>query len=184
MILSAQIESILFASSKPMSVKRLAELLEASADDVTSALGELATRLDSQGSGIMLQRNGHEAELVTRPDAAELVKKAIKAEASGELTRPQLEALTILAYRGPMTRPEIEQVRGIQSSLIIRNLMLRGLVEEKDDERLGQPVYAVTFDFLNALGVASVEDLPEYGSLRGNAAVADVLTQLETPSQT
>ena len=179
MTLSARIEAILFASSKPASVKRLAELTEASADDVNDALTELAERLDAQESGVMLQRHGREAELVTRPEAADLVKKAIKAEASGELTRPQLEALTILAYRGPMTRPEIEQIRGIQSALILRNLMIRGLVEEKDDARLGQPTFAVTFEFLNALGVPSVEALPDYEALRGHAAITDVLAQLE-----
>jgi segregation and condensation protein B len=175
----ASLEAILFASSKPVSVRRLAELTETSADDVIAALTELAERLDAQESGIMLQRNGHDAELVTRPEAAELVKKTIKTEASGELTRPQLEALTILAYRGPMTRPEIEQIRGVQSALILRNLMIRGLVEEKEDARLGQPTFAVTFEFLNALGMPSVESLPEYEALRGHAAIADVLAQLE-----
>jgi segregation and condensation protein B len=179
MTLSAQIESILFASSKPATVKRLAELTGSSADDVNAALADLSARLDTQGSGLMLQRNGHESQMVTRPEASDLVKTAVNAEASGELTRPQLEALTILSYRGPMTRPELEQIRGIQSSLILRNLTLRGLVEEKDDERLGQPTYAVTFEFLNALGLSTVEELADYEALRGHAAVADVLAQLE-----
>ena len=136
MTLSAQIESILFASSKPATVKRLAELTGSSADDVNAALADLSARLDTQGSGLMLQRNGHESQMVTRPEAADLVKTAVNAEASGELTRPQLEALTILSYRGPMTRPELEQIRGIQSSLILRNLTLRGLVEEKLGRKL------------------------------------------------
>ncbi|MFH1078311.1 MAG: SMC-Scp complex subunit ScpB [Patescibacteria group bacterium] len=184
---AASIEAILFASSKPVSIKRFAELLDISADDVIAALKDLSESLDGRESGLMLQRNGHEVQIVTRPEAAEIVKQTVKAEASGELTRPQLEALTILAYRGPMTRPEVEQIRGIQSSLILRNLMMRGLVEEKGDERLGQPVYSVTFEFLNAIGVPSVEGLPEYETLRGHAAVADVLTQLEehvAPTQT
>ncbi|MBU1348604.1 SMC-Scp complex subunit ScpB [Patescibacteria group bacterium] len=180
MTYATSIEAILFASSKPVAIKRLAELLSIPSDDVSAALKDLSDALDGRESGLVLQRNGHEVQLVTHPDAAELVKQTIKAEASGELTRPQLEALTILAYRGPMTRPEVEQIRGIQSSLILRNLMMRGLVEEKGDERLGQPVFSVSFDFLNAIGVSSVEDLPEYETLRGHAAVADVLTQLET----
>jgi len=137
--------------------------------------------LDEAESGVMLQKNGSEYELVTRPEVAEVVSQVVKAEAQGELSRPSLEALTILAYRGPLTRPELEQVRGVQSSMILRNLMIRGLVEEHEDVRLGQPTYAVTFAFLNHLGVASIESLPDYEVLRGHSAVSDVLAQLEEP---
>lgn len=179
MNLEAKLEAILFAVAKPLTIKRLAELTSASADDVKTALVAMAEALERAESGIMLQQNGHEVEFVTRPEAAEMVKQVVKSEAQGELSRPSLEALTILAYRGPLTRPELEQIRGVQSSMILRNLMLRGLVEEKEDTRLGQPIYAVTFEFLNHLGLPSVEALPEYESLRGHAAVSDVLAQLE-----
>jgi segregation and condensation protein B len=81
-----------------------------------------------------------------------------------------------------MTRPELEQIRGIQSSLILRNLMLRGLVEEKEDTRLGQPMYSITFDFLKHLGLSNVEALPDYEDLRGNSTVSDVLQDLEVKS--
>ena len=171
------IEAILFASNKPLTVRKLAELMDVKNDEVEDALEALRERLN-EGSGLMLQEYGKELELVTKPEAAEVVKKIIKDEEQAELTRASLEALTILAYRGPMTRPELEQIRGIQSSLILRNLMIRGLVEQKDDERLGQPTYAVTFDFMNHLGLASVKDLPDYETLRGNAAISDVLDHL------
>ena len=85
----------------------------------------------------------------------------------GELSRPSLEALTILAYRGPLTRPELEQIRGVHSSLILRNLLLRGLIEEKEDARLGQPLYSVTLDFLRHIGLASVEELPSTKNCAG-----------------
>lgn len=181
MNIEANIEAILFASAKPFTIKRLAELTGASADEVKDAIARMKQALDEAESGIMLQQNGHEVEFVTRPETAEMVKQVVKAEAQGELTRPSLEALTILAYRGPLTRPELEQIRGVQSSMIIRNLMMRGLVEEKEDTRLGQPTYAVTFEFLNSLGLSSIEELPEYAELRGNATISDVLAQLETP---
>jgi len=188
MNLEAKIEAILFASAKPFSVRKLADLTGASTKEIEAALDAMKQALDEAESGVMLQKNGPEFELVTRPEAAEVVEQVVKAEAQGELTRPSLEALTILAYRGPLTRPELEQVRGVQSSMILRNLMLRGLVEEREDTRLGQPIYAVTFEFLNHLGVSSVEDLPDYESLRGHAAVSDVLAQLEpsdsAPSET
>lgn len=178
MNLEATLEAILFAAAKPFSIKRLAELADASTQEVKDAFGRMADALDEAESGIMLQQNGYEVEFVTRPETAEIVKKVVRAEAYGELTRPSLEALTILAYRGPLTRPELEQIRGVQSSLILRHLMLRGLVEEKEDTRLGQPTYAVTFEFLNHLGLPSIEALPEYEELRGHAAVSDVLDQL------
>ena len=179
MNLEAQIEAILFAAAKPFSIRRLAELTNQTPKDVEVAIESMLASLNDAESGVMLQRNGNDVELVTRPEAAEVVAQVVKAEAQGELSRPSLEALTILAYRGPLTRPELEQVRGVQSSMILRNLQLRGLVEEREDTRLGQPTYAVTFEFLNHLGVASVSELPEYESLRGHAAVSDVLAQLE-----
>ena len=172
------LEAVLFAAARPMSTKKLMEALETTKDEVTSGLEALATRLNESGSAVMLQNHGGDHELVTRPDAAEVVSRVVRAEVQGELTRPSLETLTVLAYRGPMTRPEIEQIRGVNCSLILRNLMLRGLVEQREDMRLGQPIYAVTTQFVKHLGLASVETLPDYQTLRGNAAVEQVLSEL------
>jgi segregation and condensation protein B len=180
MKLDQTLEAILFAGAKPFSVKYLAELTKEPAEAVKAALEVLRERLETSGSGLLLQNISGTFELVTRPEAAELVTQILNEELSGELTRPSLEALSVLAYCGPMTRPELEQIRGIQSSLILRNLMLRGLVEEKEDTRLGQPVYSITFDFLKHLGLPNVEALPDYEELRGNSTVADVLQDLET----
>lgn len=176
MTLDQTLEALLFAAAKSFSVKQLAELTNEPSKDVEAALDRLAVRLET--GGIMLQKNGKDVELVTRPEAAEVVKLVVNAEAQGELTRAALETLTILAYRGPLTRPELEQIRGIHSAIIIRNLLLRGLVEQKDDDRLGLPMYSVTFDFLNHLGLSSVEDLPEYVDLHGNETVSQVLSDL------
>jgi len=177
MTLDQTLEAILFASAKSFSVKQLAVLTKEQTTAVDKALKVLADRLAS--SGIMLQKNGSDVELVTRPETAEIVKQVVNAEVQGELTRASLETLTILAYRGPLTRPELEQIRGIQSSIIIRNLLLRGLIEQKDDDRLGQPLYVVTFDFMNHLGLSGVEELPEYDLLRANETVAQVLEDLQ-----
>lgn len=178
MKLEQTLEAILFAGAKPFSVKKLSELADAGKDDVEAALASLAESCGSRG--IMLQRAGSDVQLVTQPEASELVAKVVRDETLGELTRASLEALTILAYRGPMTRPELEQIRGIQSALILRNLMLRGLVEEKEDKRLGQALYGVTFDFIRHLGLSSVEDLPDYEDMRGHELLNDVLSDLET----
>lgn len=179
MTLDQRIEAILFTTAKPFTVKRLAEVTKAPAEDVQAALATLETRLDASGSAMMLQRSGHAVELATRPEAADDVSLVVSEEAAGELTRPSLEALSILSYCGPMTRAELEQIRGVHSALILRNLMLRGLVEEREEGKLGQPLYAVTFDFLNHLGLQSVETLPDYVALRGHSTISDVLHDLE-----
>ena len=131
MKLASKIESILFAAAKPFSVRKLADITKESSENVEEALLDLKTKLEEQESGLMLQQHGKENELVTHPDVSDLVTQVVRSETQGELTRPSLEALTILAYRGPLTRPELEQIRGVQSSLILRNLMMRGLIEEK-----------------------------------------------------
>ncbi len=162
MTLDRNLEAMLFAAAKPFTVARLTQMLDAEKDDVQIALDALAERLNVSGSGLQLQKNGSEYELVTRPECADAVAKVVNVEAQAELSRASLEALTILAYRGPLTRPELEQIRGVQSSIILRNLLLRGLIEQSEDMRLGQPVYSVTFDFLNHLGLSGVEALPDF----------------------
>ncbi len=175
----ALIEAILFAAARPIRIKYLAEVTHSEPNMVRETLTILRERLDATRSGIMLQQHDQEIELVTRPEAAATVALVVRAETHGELTRAALEALSILAYCGPLTRPELEQIRGVQSALILRNLMLRGLVEQPAEARLGQPTYAVTFQFLNHLGLPSVEALPDYITLRGHASVTEVLKQLE-----
>lgn len=179
MKLEANIEAVLFTAARPFSFKRLAELCEEDVSAVREATQELHDRLEKSGSALQLVMHGQEVELVTRPEVSEVVRATIKNETHGELTRPSLEALAILAYRGPMTRPELEQIRGVQSSLILRNLMMRGLVEMHEDRRLVQPMYSVTLDFLKHLGADRVESLPDFESLHSHPVVEQVLEELE-----
>lgn len=178
MNLDALIEAVLFATAQPMSSRKLAEVLSQKPEQVDEALEVLHQRLESAGSGTRLVRSGQMAELVTHPDASGVVRAVLKQEMHGELSKPSLESLAILAYRGPMTRPELEQIRGVQSSLILRNLMLRGLVEQKEDVRLGQPTFGVTVAFFKHIGLSGPEELPDYGTLRGNSAVEQALQEL------
>ncbi len=177
-MLDALIEALLFAAGKPLTRKKLVELTKSSENDVNEALAVLAGRLQHGGTQVM--EHGNDIELVTRPDFAEAVRAVSVLEAQGELTRPSLETLAILSYRGALTRPEIEQIRGVQSSLILRNLMIRGLVEQREDTRLGQPIYAVTTDFVKYLGVNSLESLPDYATLHAHPTVERVLAELES----
>jgi len=195
MSVKSEIESLLFVSSRPLSAKRLAEASGHSKDEVKTALDALAAEYDArEDSGVILLRNGDEIQLATAPDHAEMVKSYLKDESFGELTRPALETLTIVGYRGPLTKAELEQIRGVNCSLILRNLMIRGLVETeggKTDDPSAPATYRVTFDFLRYLGIRQMSELPEYENLRSDenlqklieASAAKSAPPAEAPSE-
>lgn len=177
--LAVQIEAILFASSKPLAAAKLAQLTGAKKPQVEEALAEIAAAHAERAGGIRVLVNGDEAQMVTSPAAAETVAAFLKDETTGELTRPSLETLTIIAYRGPVTKPEIEQIRGVNCSLILRNLMMRGLVEATDDKRLLQTTYRISMEFLRHLGLNAVTDLPEYVRLNAHPNFESAASSLE-----
>lgn len=177
--LSAMLEAVLFSCGRALSVKRLASLAERTVEEVAVTLDAMALRLKESGSGLRLLRHADEAELVSASEAAEIVRKAVHAETQGELSRPSLETLAVLAYRGPLTRPELEQIRGVQSSLILRNLQMRGMVDMKEETRLGQPTYAITPELLKHLGIDRAESLPDYDELHHVSVVEQALRDLE-----
>lgn len=179
MELPSRIEAILFAAAQPLAIKKLADLTGKDKKEVETAIDVLAEKHAAADSGLVVLKHGAEVELVTHPDAAEDIRQVLKSEQQGELSKPSMEALAILAYRGPMTRPELEQIRGVQSALILRNLMLRGLVEMKEEQKIGQPMYAVTAEFYKHLGYSKPDELPDYDKLRGNSSVVEALEQLE-----
>lgn len=177
MELKAKIESLLFVSTKPLTVKRLVDVTGKKKEDVSKALDALLEDYDGRKGGLVILRNGNEVQMATSPDHADMVKEFLKNEAFGELTRPSLEALTIVAYRGPITKAELEQIRGVNCSLILRNLMIRGLVEMKDEK------YTITFDFLRYLGLKSVEELPDYEKLNSDENLQKLLEKQEAEPQ-
>jgi segregation and condensation protein B len=178
MSVKSEIESLLFVASRPISLKRLAEATGHSKDEVKKALEALMAEYDArEGAGVVVLRNGDEVQLATSPDHADLVKTFLKDETFGELTRPALETLTIVGYRGPLTKAELEQIRGVNCSLILRNLMIRGLVETLDGGKEGAlpSQYRVTFDFLRYLGIRQASDLPDYDALRSDENLQKLL---------
>lgn len=174
-MLSSKIESLLFVANRPLTVKRLMEVCEASKDDVVKAIDELAAAYNASGRGVRILRNGNDVQMSTSPDNARLVQDYLKDETTGELTKPSLETLTIIAYRGPIMKAELEQIRGVNCSLILRNLLMRGLAEVQGEAGDPQATFRVTMDFLRFLGVSSVEELPDYDKLRSHENVVRVL---------
>lgn len=175
MNLISQLESLLFIASKPLTVKEMADLLNLKAQEVEAALEQLAGDYKEQGRGFILIKNNSQYQLTTAPENTELISKFLKDETSGELSQPSLETLTIIAYRGPITKLELERIRGINCSLILRNLLIRGLVEEQVDKQKNESFYVVTLDFIKFLGVSSVEELPDYEKLHRVESLAEVL---------
>lgn len=165
--LFSQLESILFVAGKPLSEKKLLKILNVRPEELGSALAHLSAKYGNEDSGVVLLHNNEEWQLASNPENKELAELFVKAELTGELTRPQLETLTVISYCGPITKPELEQVRGVNCSLILRNLLMRGLVKESDSESL-LPSYEVTMEYLQHLGIMSLEELPEYSTLHNH----------------
>ena len=158
--LAAKLQAILFVASEPMTVERLAEATETDAPAVSATLDELAQSL--AGTGIRLSDLDGAHRLVSAPEAADTVRRFLQDESKSELTRPALETLAIVAYRGPLTKSQIEQIRGVASETMLRNLLTRGLINEagKSSEPGRPMLYAISHTFLQHFGLTSARDLP------------------------
>ena len=182
MSLTSQLEVVLFVASKPLTVKKMSETLGVPADEIILLLERLREKYGVE-SGIQLVHVGEEWQLVTCPEERLLAERFMKAEISGELTKPQLETLTVVAYCGPITRPELEQIRGVNCALILRNLEMRGLIQEIDSLTALVPTYSITIDYMRALGITTVEELPNYQELHRHEYVMRALDSLGTQEE-
>lgn len=180
MSLASKLESILFIAGKPLSFKRLAALAGCKEKEVAEAIIILKEKYNQEESGLQIMIDGKEAQFMTNPRNRALVTEYVKDETTGELTRPSLETLTIIAYRGPITKLEMEQIRGVNCSLILRNLMIRGLIKAEEDKTRADTVYSVSFDFLKFLGIREPSELPDYEKLRANDLLDRLLNEMQS----
>lgn len=168
MKLANQIESLLFISHKPLSQKELIKTTGCTNLELDKSLEILVQKYNQADSGVRLIFIDDKYQLVTDKESSQIVKNFVNSELTGELTRPALETLTVIAYRGPVSKSELEAIRGVNCSLILRNLLIRGLIDVNEDKDKGLAFYQISFDFLKYLGLNSVEDLPEYQRLNQN----------------
>lgn len=162
--LEKKIEALLFVSGEGMAVSKLAEVLKKKDEEIEKALAELKNHLED-GHFLTILREGDKVGLVTAKDASKIVEEFAKEEFGGDLTRAALETLAAVSYKGPIKRSEIDYIRGVNSSFMLRNLLIRGLIERVRDPKDSRSyVYRVSRDFLKFLGLTSISDLPEYGS--------------------
>lgn len=179
MSMQAKLEALLFVSIKPIALAELAKFLKKDKAEIEKTLEDLANTYQERKSGLALINSNGKYQLTSSPEQAEMVKKFLKSEASGELSQPSLETLTIIAYRSPVSKSELEMIRGVNCSLILRNLLMRGLVEEKFDRSKQENYYSVSTDFLRHLGLESVKDLPDFENLSQNRSLEEVLSQTQ-----
>lgn len=158
--LSILLESLLFVAPEPVTVANLAAGLEVGADEAEAALNRLATELSQRG--LRLQRNHDRVQLVTAPEAAAHVERFLGLDLTTRLSPAALETLAIIAYRQPITRSQIDELRGVNSDGVLRTLLHWGLVEQGERlEQAGRPFqYGTSFDFLRYFGLQSLDDLP------------------------
>ena len=178
-MLKSQIESLLFISAKPMTVKQLKDLTKRKSDEIIKAGDELVKESKESKHGVQIIKNGNKYQMVSSPENAKLVQEFIKDETTGELSRPSLEALTIIAYRGPISKLDLDRIRGVNCSLIVRNLLLRGLIEATADKLKKETYYTITFDFIRFLGIGNIKELPDYERLHQDDAIDRVLGEAE-----
>jgi segregation and condensation protein B len=162
------VESILFVSGEPLKKSKLMKIFDkkVKSDDLEKALGLLSEKYSKAESGLMLLIKGDDVQLVSNPKNASYAENIIKSELQDSLSNAALEVVSIIAYRGPVSRIEIEAIRGVNCSYTLRNLLLRGLIERNDNPKDGRGyVYSISFDFLKKLGIDDVKKLPEYDTL-------------------
>lgn len=158
--LSALLEGLLFAAAEPLTAAQLAAALAMNAGEVEKGLSALEE--DLRGRGIRLQRHLGRVQLTSAPEMAESIERLLGLEATSRLSRAALETLAIIAYQQPVTRPQVDAIRGVNSDGVMKSLLSKGLLQEVGrSEGAGRPIlYGTTPDFLQHFGLNSLAELP------------------------
>ncbi|MES2416133.1 MAG: SMC-Scp complex subunit ScpB [Patescibacteria group bacterium] len=176
MNLEQKLEAILFFKGESISIKKLASILEVSEEEIKEALQNLKTNLENRG--IILLEKENEVMLGTHPEMAGLIENLQKEELNKELSKSSLETLSIVLYKNGVSRSEIDYIRGVNSSFILRALSVRGLIEKSVDPKdTRKNIYKPTFELLSFMGVRNVEELPDYATV--NTSISSEIEKLE-----
>jgi len=161
MNLANTIEAILFFKAEPLTIGKLATLTEKTETEIKEALETLKQNLNNRGVSLLEKDNS--VMLGTSPEVSPLIEKIIKEELTRDLGKAGLETLAIILYQSPISRADVDYIRGVNSNFILRNLTTRGLVERVNKEGDSRAfLYKPTFELLAHLGITSVENLPDY----------------------
>lgn len=159
----ASLEALLFIHGEPLTHKKIGAVLQLEDGECGVLIEELKKKLDDGARGLQLVSDREKIQLATKPEFNKILEDFVKEELTEDLTPASLEALSIVAYLGPISRAKIEYLRGVNSMVILRSLMIRGLVERfPDPEHPSGYLYQPTFELMKHLGITEKEHLPEY----------------------
>lgn len=170
--LKQKVEALLFVAGRAVALFDLVKFTQADEATINAAVDELGRDYQNSERGIQLVKNAGEVQLVSHGETRSVTEPFLKEDIEGNLSRAAMETLSIIAYRQPITRPEIDFIRGVNSTIMLRNLLMRGLVDRKrsaKDARMFE--YVISFDLLKMLGVSKVQDLPEFVDLNQSSAM-------------
>ena len=158
--LAVKLEALLFVAGEPVATAQLAAALDVAPSVVERGLNELDASLSSRG--LRLQRHAGRVQLTTAPQLAELIEHFLGLEATSHLSRAALETLAIIAYQQPVTRPQIDSIRGVNSDSMMKSLLLKNLILESGRaDGPGRPIlYSTTPEFLQHFGLNSILEMP------------------------
>ena len=162
------LEALLFAAAEPLTVDQLAEACEVEPGIVAAGLAALAADYDREGRGVRVVEEAQGFIVITRPDYAPWVARLLRGKKKMRLSRPALETLAIIAYKQPVTKGEVDAIRGVDSSGVLNTLLERELVTIRGRSKaLGRPLlYGTTGDFLSYFGLKDLTDLPRVEELK------------------
>lgn len=160
MNLKQTIEALLFVSDRPLTKKELAKLTKSKLEEVEIALNELKDDGEKNNRGIVILEQDDKIQFATSSETSAKVKEFLDFEVKEEITPAALETLSIISYRGPIKKEELDEIRGVNCTIILRHLMVKGLIEEKKED--GKIFYNITFDLMRYLGIKNQKELPSY----------------------
>ena len=181
----ASLEALLFMYGEPLSFKKVQAIMGLSSlEEVSAVVSEFKNRLDLAGRGLTLVQDDEKIQLVTKPAFGPMIEGFIKEEFSEDLTPASIEALAIISYFGPISRSRIEYLRGVNSTFILRSLLMRGLVERVPDPKNQNTfLYQPSFDILRHVGLEKKDALPDYAKFQELLKKFEAGDTLSEPAQ-
>ena len=163
MILKSVLESLLFAWGEPLNIGEISRILNLPASDVSRVLNDMVRQFEEDsGRGLIIQRFGNSYQITTKKENFEFIQNLLQTTVNRNLSNAAMETLSIIAYKQPVTRVEIEMIRGVKCSNVVKGLLDKGLIKEVGKlDKPGRPtLYATTDEFLRHFGLNSIDELP------------------------
>lgn len=182
--IKSAVESLLFVWGEPLEAKAMADLFNLSTGDMLHILRELEQDYDERGGGLRIREVDKAFQIVTNPENDDYIQKLCTPVRTRRLSQAALEVLAVIAYKQPVTKGTIDQIRGIKSDRVIEGLIAKELVEERGrSESIGRPIlYGTTRKFLELFGFESIKDLPELEDL-GSLVIDEDYEEFEGPAE-